>query len=1296
MIHIRKFGICFLLCFLFAIETLTAQHWISFFPSGGMPINDISILKPGNVVIGGGGFQNGNSLQIMLSSFDYGNTWTENPNDGFAEQNESNAFADSLNGLGVGLGGRIISTVDGGLSWGNPLYPFIRDWKKIINVPPLSYYAVGGINDSIQTVFKTIDGGGHWSIARDTAGQGLNAVFFNSALSGCAVGDSGTIITTIDGGITWSIINSPVIRNFYGVTFINVDTGYIVGGLRGPNGKKTILKTINGGASWTVLQDQPGACLNDVSFGDSLNGYIVGDSAAVLQTTDGGLTWATISIPASSNLESLTSVKFYSAGFGAVGAFDGFVFVYTNFPAPQIQNERVIFNGSDSINLSAVVNTKGAPDSVKFIYSTTRDLHSPSATTTVLLSNNALQTVGANITDIATLPGTYYFTCRVSNKDSVYDGDTLSFIISHNLPQLLTLAGTGVTPNSITLRGEVDFLPVPSSVFFEYQSGYDTAVIALASIPSAINDTLYHVVSAPVAGLLPYTTYRVRLKATSGNSVMYGNYNQFTTTTGTTVVTTLPATGVSGSLATLQGQVGYLPFSANIRFQYSLLGGANIQTVAATPVTISDTSFHYVSAQLTGLAPNTYYQYQLQATNFIHTLNGGFQYFYNGSPQIIVADPASNIGYYAATLNGHISNLHFPANLKFCYSQVNSSASTLNCITPTPASVSDTASYTVTIGVNSLRPFTQYNYTLYALDLPLQLQSVNPASFYTGPGFHNSLVLTTKPASHVSSFSATLNAVEENLPDTGILSFDFWEAGQNSSEISIAQGSINDSLLHDVSAVVTGLSPNTLYMYRIKLSGNFGTVYGDSMSFYNGPNSIPNFDFENWTTVNGIAPVGWYNVFGPLQQVTPGANGTSHAIRLQTTNVGMDQLNNQIVPTQGNGVNQGNGLISITGGVPYAARPDTFSGMFQYDILSGDTGFIVFGFKSAGQFLSLQFNPVTGSSGGVFKKLSFPVVYNSAAIPDSLLIAFAPTNFFTDFPIPGSSMVVDELTFGPSFPAIPNGNFENWVPYSYKKPDGWSGLVMPDFGWFEHLDSECINRTSDAWHGNYAAELTTRFSLGSEVNGTSMSTQSVATQSEIHHADFRINHRPAMFSGYFKFLPNGDDTLSFDCGFYKNGIRVGGAYFITEELTPDYTFFSAPCYFNDNPTIIPDSARIEIRTFANNTIGPSTVVIDYLAFDGYLPDTVLALNNLNTDAALHLYPNPAADHLIVSYVIENPEKGSIKIYNIIGEVIREIPVDALPGVNTRDLDLSGISSGVYLVSVRLGAAAINGKFILQH
>ena len=606
------------------------------------------------------------------------------------------------------------------------MFPINRNFNKIVNASPLVYYAVGGINDSIQTIIKTVNGGTGWNVIRDTSRPGLNSVFFITSLTGYAVGDSGVILATTNGGTSWNTVTAPVHRNFYAITFMNTDTGYIVGGKSDSNAVSTILQTQNGGTTWNIVEDQPGGCLKDISFADAAHGYIVGDSALFLTSTNGGQSWGQETVNGGLGLQAFTSVKFSTPDFGVIGSSDGYVFVYTVIPAPVIQNEQVIFGSGDSLALSTQVNTYQVRDNVSFIYSTSPDLNNPTATNPAAINSNSPQTIITDITSLLSAPGTYYFACFVRIIDSTYSGDTLSLTVPAYLPQLTTLPGSGATSNSITLRGQVSNLLQPASLYFEYQGTYDTSVITVAATPGLIIDTLYHPVLADIAGLLPYTPYQVRLKATSGHSVMYGNYIQFSTTPGITVVSTLPATGITASSATLQGQVGYLPFTASVSFQYSLLGSSIMQSVTATPSSISDTGFYFPYALISGLAPNSYYQYRLEVTDLVHTLYGNYNYFYNGSPEIVVADSATSVTYNSATLNGHVSNIHFPASMYFYYSPANSTA---NSVLANPPLVSDTLTYTVSVSLGGLQPYTLYNYSLYAIDAPLVHRMLNITQF---------------------------------------------------------------------------------------------------------------------------------------------------------------------------------------------------------------------------------------------------------------------------------------------------------------------------------------------------------------------------------------------------------------------------------------------------------------------------------------------------------------------------------------------------------------------------------------
>ena len=1276
----RKLTPLILLFFIFKITV--AQPWHSYNPLAGFSCNAVDILKPGYILLGSG-HEAADSMQFMLQSPDYGNTWHENPHDGLASWNKSIAFADTLNGLGAGYQGRIISTNDGGLNWGHAVFPINRNFNKIVTASTLVYYAAGGMNDSIQTIIKTADGGTSWNIMRDTSGPVLNGVFFTTPLNGFAVGDSGVILSTTNGGTNWSSLTAPVQRNFNAITFINADTGYIAGGLSAPNGTQTLLQTMNGGQVWTVLEDQPGSPLRDISFADVKNGYLVGDSAAYLTTTDGGNTWVQATVPGSSVNERFNAVKFFSPDFGVIGSNNGLVHVYTHHlsQAPVIQNEAAVF-ASGTLSLTAGVNTYNSPDNISFIYAADSSLTGATVTGQTLFSSHAIAIIGNDISSLMGTPGTYYFTCKVETLDSIYYGDTVAFVVPAHAPQLSTLNCSNIASRSLTLNGTAGNLPVPSDMYFEYLSGYDSSITTVAALPAVVNDTLTYSVLANVSGIVPYTNYRVRVKAVHGNLIMYGNDLQFASTSSITWLSDQPATNVSSDSATFWAHAGNLPFRSQVWFEYSLAGNSTISTVSATPAVISDAGNYTVQATVGNLLPNHLYRYRVKVMDSVQILYGAQDtYFFTGNAQTLVADSANPVSFTTATLHGHVSNIDFPANIYFTFWAAGISGDTFIA---TPSYISDTLTHTVSADISGLMPYKTYHYNVNASNLPIVLQSNNPATFYTGPGNQTPLVLTIKAATNPDTGSATLNGLVNHLADTAAVFFEYWPRGGSRTLAAAVPGVVNDTLLHQLSVSVLGLSASTLYLYRIKLTGAFGTVYSDSISFFFGVNTIPNFDFENWTVVTGEYPTDWINIFGPAQKVSPGASGSNYAVRLQG---GITGLLNALPPIGGNGP------VTFARGFPYQARPDTFSGMFDYNIVAGDTAYVLFEFKSAGQVLNQQFMPITGSSGGVFQQLKFPISYNSSATPDTVVLGFFPKNIFANVMPAGSSMTVDNISFGSTFPPVPNGGFENWTTFTFRQLDSWAYMDMNDFGAFSYPDSGCVRQTTDAWHGNYAAEIDNVALAGGGQHVNSYLSTNPNVMNGGQGPSFALNHQPASLSGGYKFFPQDGDSLVVLCSFFKNGIQTGSAQFSTSQPALNYTLFTVPCTYN--PGQVADSANIMISILPQSPTGLSRAVVDYLFFDALPFGTEIAVVPDAGSSSISIYPNPANDRFTVEFVSESDDRDYLKIYDLCGKALYETSVNGEPRNIKKEIDLSKIASGIYIVSVQSGSSIITDKLIIQ-
>src|ERR1017187_5662413 len=118
-------------------------------------------------------------------------------------------------------------------------------------------------------------------------------------------------------------------------------------------------------------------------------------------------------------------------------------------------------------------------------------------------------------------------------------------------------------------------------------------------------------------------------------------------------------------------------------------------------------------------------------------------------------------------------------------------------------------------------------------------------------------------------------------------------------------------------------------------------------------------------------------MFGPGTKVSPGASG-NYAAYMANTGTAVGIVMNAI-PTFSGPDKQ------FVGGFPYAARPDTFSGMFKYNFMGTDSGYVMLMFKSQGQMISQNDYHFGGSSPNNFQQLKFPIAYTSGAIPDTFI-----------------------------------------------------------------------------------------------------------------------------------------------------------------------------------------------------------------------------------------------------------------------------------------------------------------------
>jgi photosystem II stability/assembly factor-like uncharacterized protein len=152
----------------------------------------------------------------------------------------------------------------------------------------------------------------------------LIAVDFADPRHGWAVGSVQTVFKTVDGGSHWTTqsVGAANDSNLTSVLFADADRGWIVG----QTGNK-VFRTTDGGAHWTRIRSGTGAFLASVAFADRNSGLAVGDYGVITATKDSGVSWA-LQRKADANAPWLYSVAFPDVSHAWAVGDRGTILVY--------------------------------------------------------------------------------------------------------------------------------------------------------------------------------------------------------------------------------------------------------------------------------------------------------------------------------------------------------------------------------------------------------------------------------------------------------------------------------------------------------------------------------------------------------------------------------------------------------------------------------------------------------------------------------------------------------------------------------------------------------------------------------------------------------------------------------------------------------------------------------------------------------------------------------------------------------------------------------------------------------
>jgi hypothetical protein len=509
-------------------------------------------------------------------------------------------------------------------------------------------------------------------------------------------------------------------------------------------------------------------------------------------------------------------VKAASSGGTSYG--DDVQFVTLQPPTATTSAATSVANTTATLN--GVANAKNSFTTITFEYGLTTSYGSTITAAQSPLTGNSSTNVSADVSGLT--PGkTYHFKVKAVSAGGTADGGDMTFTM-FQAPTVSTTAATLVANTTATVNGNVNANNYSTVVTFEY--GLTNTYGSTASaVPSPVTGTVSTAVSANLTGLTEGQLYHFRVKAVSSGGTVYGDDLTFTTLQQPTP-TTGSASAVLFSTATLYGTVNANNSSTTVTFEY----GTTISygtSIASTPGTVSGSTPSGVSADLTGLTAGTLYHFRVKAVSVGGTVYGNDNTFTTNTPPTIASVTASPVGTTTATLNCTV-NANGQSTTIFGF-EYGLTASYGYLASGTPGTVTGNTPTTVTSSITGLSSGTLYHYrvrvismgiTFYSSDNTLTTQCIAPSA-------------TTNAASSVTNSTSTLNGIINANNSSTTVSFDYGLTIAYGSSQAGPPSPVTGTGNTPVSAIISGLTPNTLYHYRVKGINCGGTTNGGNSTF---------------------------------------------------------------------------------------------------------------------------------------------------------------------------------------------------------------------------------------------------------------------------------------------------------------------------------------------------------------------------------------------------------------------------------------------------------------------------------
>jgi hypothetical protein len=447
---------------------------------------------------------------------------------------------------------------------------------------------------------------------------------------------------------------------------------------------------------------------------------------------------------------------------------------------------------------------------------------------------------------------------------------------------------------------------------------------------------------------------------------------------------------------------------------------------------------------------------------------------------------------------------------------------------------------------------------------------------------------------------------------------------------------------------------------RISMRNIITFIFLTTLHFFVHAQNVPNGDFEKWRIRDHYKPAGMTATIRNAERSTDSWEG-NYSLKLSNT----------FIPSS-------RGYRSYAFNVDKAKNIDgvAFTGdalsiafWTKYDLAYGDTARVYVILRDKGVYKGKVDFRFTGTSQGEWVKYSVPIEWTSSHSVDSVWINLYS---YADYGVDGDGYVLfDDIHFtnlDERQMDFENHGFENWDNIGINYPNGWRSL---DLLYYDTYYSFFYEPTvfqvqgEDAFQGESSMLVKNAKSNGS--GGSRYGYCFLGLENNDYYTPFFSIDTFKYLQGYYKYIPDGDDTASINLRTWGKGAYKSNDYYYLGPAA-EWTFFAFPINYNTSAIKADSAALIFYSGKTTDVRGPnSSLYLDNIEL--VMEPKSLGIEKIHR--ANQIYPNPF-EHTITIQCYDND---ILSIYNGMGKLIAQRAV--LPGKN--QIHLTQLSSGLYFI-----------------